>query len=163
MKSIGLLVDLICEAYDNPIFKAHTVKLYSGVEVEETHCNLAVNYVVKNFGFKGLMDPKTLEPYTANKMIEILSTSKCWREVENYTFIQQWVNDGGLAVAGLKGIQHGHVCIIRPGRMTESGKWGMTIPKCCNIGSKQFTSISNGVNYAFDEKPQIWIYENGQQ
>lgn len=162
MKNIGLLVDLICEAYDNPIFKAHTVKLYSGEEIEETHCNMAVNYVVKNFGFKDLMDQKTLEPFNANKIIDILSSSKCWREIDNYNLAQQWANDGGLCVAGLKGAVHGHICIIRPGRVVESGKWGMSMPKCCNIGSKQFTSISNGLNWAFLEKPRMWIYENGQ-
>ena len=70
---------------------------------------------------------------------------------------QDAANNGQLVIAGMKADPHGHVCVVRPGIAGTSGHWvGAVVPKVLNIGETNF--IGKGLNFAFQEIPQIWAW-----
>jgi len=80
-----------------------------------------------------------------------------WQEVDGAT-AQMLANAGSLVIAAQGNPSgHGHVCIVRPGRVTYSGKWLRgDVPKVANVSRPEFCRIDRGANFAFAESPQYY-------
>lgn len=154
MKDLITLIDTICEAYDRPDFLPA-----NGI----THCNEAVAMVADAMGCK------TLSYKTADEIVAYVSTNPDWQETQ-IDKVQDMANQGSFCIAGLDSkalnSQHGHVVVIRPGKLVFSGKWGPT-PRCLNVGAEMFlarakkgplTAMSCGVNEAFQPMPRFWAW-----
>lgn len=94
-------------------------------------------------GFAGLL---------ANEIFEKMVRE--WKKVPP-AWACEFANTGGLAIAAVKGHQHGHVAVVFPGATTiYSGKWKEEAPLVANVGQ---TCGIMGANYAFKEKPSYFI------
>lgn len=155
VRDVLTLIDAVCDVYDRNDFKPNP----DG----STYCNQAVNAIAQTMGCKDF-DGKN-----ANEIVLFISTNPDWSPVlfEN---AQDLANQGSLLVAGLSGPDlndpHGHVVVIRPGRVCQSGKWGPT-PRCVNIGKADFIARAQsgplimmpvGLNDAFIPKPIIYVW-----
>lgn len=154
MKDPIALIDAILDTYD----RADLQPLADGT----TFCNLAVDSVAKAMGYTQLGSK------TADQIVMFLDGSAEWSETP-FAKAQDLANQGSLLIAGLTSTQmgqaHGHVCIIRPGKVVYSGKWGFS-PRCLNIGSENFiarakrgplTNQPAGLNESFRDLPKIWV------
>jgi len=115
---------------------------------ETTYCNLAVQFVVKNFseytGFRNTL---------ANKMIQHMEESADWAEVEP-NVAKLLADDGCIVIAGRRADPHGHVALCIGGRaLVQSGKWGGKWPVVSNVGKRNWIC---GVNYAFSLPPKFY-------
>jgi hypothetical protein len=154
MKDIITLIDTICEAYDRMDFIPA-----DGV----THCNEAVCMVADAMGCKDF------ELKMADQIVSFVAQSQDWQEV-HLSQAQDLANQGSLCIAGLDSkalnSDHGHVVVIRPGKVVYSGKWG-PVPRCLNVGAEMFlarakkgplTGMSCGVNEAFQPLPKFYAW-----
>lgn len=172
------LIDAICVSWDNP---AYYPEFENGV-LRTTHCNSFVNDVAKAVGCDDLHDPITKEPFMADDMIHAMSGSDRWQEIRcagldpgqmviSLRAIQMWANQGFLTIVGATGVNlgqaHGHVAVIRPGRMKSSGKWG-EIPVVANVGREMFIGRGKsgpmkgepvGINEAFISMPRFFSWK----
>ena len=143
------LVDAICEVYDMEDLKPSK---------EYTYCNIAVHFVCKRLGYEGFKN------LVANEIIDKMIESDEWKQIREEN-VQKKVNyDGELIIAGKKDNPHGHVCVIRPGFMIYSNKWKKYVPKCMNVGKKNFIgkigNYNTGVNWAFSQVPDYYMWKN---
>lgn len=156
MKDPILLIDAILDVYDTQGMQL----LPDGT----TFCNLAVGSVCAAFGYVGFTG------MSADQIVGFISNSNDWQQVA-IPESQELANQGSLLIAGLNSSDlkqaHGHVCIIRPGKETYSGKWGKC-PRVLNIGSENFiarakhgplTNQPAGLNEAFVPLPKIWAWK----
>lgn len=154
MKDPILLIDVIADVYDNPKYVS-----VNGT----TFCNLAAEDICHAYGCADF-DSKT-----ADQIYTFLETSANWQE-RKMGDVQILANAGSLvfAVASseMLGQSHGHLCVIRPGRLKDSGKWG-SVPSVCNIGIENFigrarkgplTGLPCGVNESFQPMPRFFVY-----
>lgn len=154
MRDLITLIDVICEAYDRVDLQPR-----DGL----TFCNQAVAMVAD------VMGCKDLDFKTADEIVLFITNNPDWQLVQMEN-IQDMANKGSLCIAGLDSIAlkqaHGHVVVIRPGKLVYSGKWGPT-PRCLQIGAEMFlarakkgplTAMSCGVNEAFQDKPHFWVW-----
>lgn len=141
MKNIAVLMDAICEAYDNGDWKPK-----DGV----TFCNYSVQYVANKFGYARFAGK------LANEMIDILNNDKRWCKL-SANEAAQCAAAGVLVIAARKDTPHGHVCIVRPGTTEFSGHWQENAPKVMNMGKNCF--IDKGANFAFQDKPDYFALE----
>lgn len=139
MKDALRLLDIIHLAYSRPEYAPH-----DGV----TYCNRFVSEIVSSMGFKGL------EGLLANDMIDLISKHDQWTEVAMEK-AQDLCNDGSLIVAGLKDQPHGHVSVCCPGKIKNSGRWGL-VPSVASVGAKNF--IGSGLNWAYSNPPTLWVW-----
>lgn len=148
------LIDAILDVYD----RRDLQPLPDGT----TFCNLAVDSIAKAVGYTQLGSK------TADQIVAFLQESSDWSEIPMVK-AQDMANQGSLLIAGLDSTgldqAHGHVCVIRPGKIVYSGKWGAT-PRCVNIGAENFiarakkgplTNQPAGLNEAFQPLPKIWV------
>lgn len=178
-KNLIKLIDAICVAWDNP---AYYPEFDANGKAIKTHCNRFVNAVAKSIGCNDLHDPETGAPYLADQMIEIISNSSNWHEMRcaglpedlmknALRIIQLSANQGSLLVAAASsaslGAAHGHICIVRPGLMKTSGKWG-DIPVVANCGRENFIGRAKtgpmkgepvGINQAFVSMPRFYCWK----
>lgn len=154
MKDLITLIDSICEAYDRPDFVPAN---------GETHCNQAVSMIAD------IMGCKTLDFKSADEIVTYIAANPDWQEIQ-LSQAQDMANQGSLCIAGLDSKTlndtHGHVVVIRPGKVVYSGKWGPT-PRCLNIGAENFlarakrgplTAMSCGINEAFVPLPKFFVW-----
>lgn len=146
MKNLAVLVDAICEAYDQVWLDDKPFAPKDGV----THCNEAVQYVAKKFGYERFTGK------LANEMIDIINNDKNWVKVAPQEAAER-ACEGRLVLAAQKAVPHGHVCIVRPGTLETSAKWQQKAPKVLNVGKDCF--ISKGANFAFRDKPDYFSLE----
>jgi len=141
MKDVFALLDGIHLAFNRPEYNP---------EHGTTHCNQFVDEVCRTLGFK------ELNGKLANDIVDFLSTHPQWQEIKCEES-QSIANAGGLIVAGLKDekLDHGHVCIICPGKEKPSGRWGL-VPSCASVGIEN--TIGKGINWSFMRIPQFWVY-----
>lgn len=113
-----------------------------------THCNGYVNEVCQMMGWKGF------DGLLANDMIDLMIQSDQWSEtpLEKCQFL---ANQGTLIIAGMKKQDHGHVCVVVPGKDKSSGRWGL-VPSVANVGKDVF--IGKGISWAFSSLPKCWAY-----
>ena len=155
MKDLLTLTDSIFDVYDNQAY----LPLPNGM----TFCNLGVTAIAVAMGCNDFYGK------TADEIITFVETSKNWSPIA-FEAAQDTANNGSLVVAGLDskvlGQAHGHVCVIRPGKVCYSGKWGKT-PRVMNIGAENFvarakkgplTNQPAGLNEAFVEMPKIFVW-----
>ena len=141
MKTLPLLLDAICEVYDNVQYIARN---------GTTYCNQAVNNVAERMGFLGFIG------LNANHMVDLMDKHpEIWKVVDAMVAATK-AEQGCLVIAGLKDEPRGHVAVIRPGNLVVSAKWQTQVPKCINIGISH--TISLGVNYAFEKEPKYYMY-----
>lgn len=146
MKNLAVLMDAIAEAYDMAWVGERQFAPRDGV----THCNEAVQYVAKKFGydrFAGKM---------ANEMVDIANNDRRWVKVSPQEAAER-ACEGRLVIAAQKGEVHGHVCIVRPGTLEGSAKWKTKAPKVMNVGKDCF--IAKGANFAFRDQPDYFSLE----
>lgn len=139
MKNLPLLMDAVCESFNNTSYKPTD---------ENTFCNLAACAVALKMGcneLSGLM---------ANDMIKFMSASKNWSEIP-MDKAQILANQGSLVFATHEGSPHGHICTVMPGNEKFSGRWGK-VPTVMNIGKDVF--IGKGVNWAFADVPRFYAW-----
>jgi len=146
MKNLAVLMDAICEAYDQAWLENKPFAPKDGL----THCNEAVQYVAKKFGYERFAGKM------ANEIVDIVNNDKNWSKVSPQE-AAQCAGEGCLVIAAQKGSPHGHVCVVRPGTLEGSEKWQQKAPKVLNIGKDCF--ISKGANYAFRERPEYFSLE----
>lgn len=156
MKNLIGLFDAICDVYDRSDFRPNA----DG----STHCNQAVHAIASvAFNYNGFRD------MTADQMVDHMALTPDDWNLSSLEQAQDNANNGSLVVAGLRssalGQQHGHIVVIRPGRVCDSGKWG-PVPRCLNIGAHDFiargqngslTGMPVGVNEAFIPKPKFYV------
>lgn len=119
-----------------------------------TFCNLAVQKVCNAF------DIYDFDGMIANEMIDALEKNmlKGWRPCGGEKASEHALI-GGLAIAGKRGGDHGHVAVVWPGSMDYSPNYGKMVPMLANVGEK------NGIismSWAFASKrgePGYWKYQ----
>lgn len=172
------LIDAICVAWDNPRYYP---EFENGV-LTSTHCNGFVCEVAHAVGVDDFFDPLTHQPMMADDIIRVMSHSDRWQEIRvaglppdsmviALKSVQMWANQGYFTIAGATGqalgFAHGHVCVVRPGLMKSSGKWGYC-PAVANVGKEQFIGRAKagvmkgepvGLNEAFIAMPRFWSYK----
>lgn len=172
------LMDAICVSWDNPSYYPE----YENGVLKVTHCNAFVNDVAQAVGCDDFYDPLTHEALMADDIIQRMSGSDRWQELRvaglppdaqriALSSVQMWANQGYLTIAGMSsaalGSAHAHVCIVRPGKMKTSGKWG-EVPVVANVGKENFIGRGKsgpmkgepvGVNEAFIQMPRFFSFK----
>ena len=139
MKDSLSLLDAIHLAFNHPEYQPK-----DGV----THCNQYVNEVCESYGFK------EFNGKLANDICDILEFHPDWSVID-MDRCQDLANGGGLIIAGIKEAKHGHVCVICPGHIKTSGRWGQ-VPSCASVGIEN--TIGKGINWIFGTLPKFWVY-----
>lgn len=155
MRNLFTLIEAVLDTYDRPDLRPKP----DGT----TFCNVAVATVAAAMGCT------QLEGKNADQIVAFLDTDPDWSDVPMEK-AQDMANQGSLLIAGLdsKALSqtHGHVVVIRPGKICYSGKWGAT-PRVLNIGAENFiargqrgvmSNLAAGLNEAFEPVPKIWVW-----
>lgn len=173
------LIDAILSAYDNPAYRP----IIKEGKVVTTFCNMAANDIAQKMGCKDFYFEKEQRALTADEIYLLMhNRPDKWREIpcaslppENrevaFGAIQFQANEGNLIFAAQSSFNlhaaHGHICVIRPGTMKTSGKWGR-VPACMNIGGENFIALGQagvlkgqpvGINEAFRELPRFFAWK----
>lgn len=172
------LIDAICVAWDNPDYYP---EFENGV-LKSTKCNYFVCEVAKEVGCNDFFDQITQHPMMADDIIRHMDASDAWQEIRvaglppdsmaiSLKSVQMWANQGYLTIAAASsaalGSAHAHVCIVRPGKMKTSGKWG-SVPVVANVGKENFIGRAKsgvmkgepvGVNEAFIQMPKFFSWK----
>lgn len=191
MPDFAKYVDAICAAYDNTDY----TPVFDNGKLIKTFCNYAVNEVARAMGCDDFIEPNTSEtplPMDADDICDFLNNNsdsdsqspKPWLEIKidptqpdntkiQMGTIQTWATKGYLTVACAKASElkqdHGHICVVRPGLLKMSGKWG-AVPSVMNVGGENFISLGRsgvmkgrpvGVNEAFQILPRFFVWKNG--
>ncbi len=186
IKDRNELIDAILTAYDNPEYKP----VFQEGKIATTFCNVAANEIAQHMGCDELYDHVKRRPRTADEIYDHMVShsdpknpdSFRWQEIQCVTLqpefrevafsaIQFQANSGNLIFAVQSsynlGAVHGHICVIRPGTMKTSGKWGK-IPACMNIGGENFIALGQngvmkglpvGINEAFKQLPRFFAWK----
>lgn len=158
-KDLPLLVDAICEGWTKSLTGVYGDGTFSSAVDGFTDCNRFVHYVCDRFGYKNFVPLGQRLPMLANSMFRYMeSNGDEWFEVDGAN-AQRLANMGGLVVAAQENLNgHGHVCVVRPGTLTYSGKWlDSEVPKVANVSVPNLCRIDRGANYAFSDKPQYFV------
>lgn len=172
------LIDAICVAWDNPDYYPE----FENGELKTTYCNYFVADVAKAVGCDDFIDPVTGNPLLADEMIRFMAGSDHWQELRvaglapdamavGLRSVQMWANQGYFTVAAASaaslGSKHAHICVVRPGVVKTSGKWG-EVPVVANCGKEQFIGRAKsgpmkgepvGVNEAFIQMPRFFSWK----
>lgn len=186
MRDRNTLIDAILTAYDNQAYKP----VLEDGRIKTTFCNIAANEIALKMGCEDLYDRDKRRPRTADEIYDYFighSDSKnpdsfSWQEIQcaglqpefrevSLSAIQFQANAGNLLFAVQSSYnmsaEHGHICVIRPGTMKISGKWGK-IPACMNIGGENFIALGQngvmkglpvGINEAFKQLPRFFAWK----
>lgn len=126
----------------------------------KTFCNFATDYIASQLGCQMFHDAKK-QPYLANQIIDILSSSPKWQKVSG-TAAWDWAMEGKLALATQKELPHGHVAVLAPAPRVWSNKWQMYCPQVYNVGKADnmntFPPFWIGENFAFADRPVHYVY-----
>lgn len=143
------LEKLCQEAINNSDWKAEKV----GRKLR-TFCNIAVHHISQGLGCIELGGK------LANKQIEYMRfATETWNPCDSEG-AQAFANVGELVIGGkIKIGGHGHIVVIHPGGMIESGKWKKSVPMCCSIGKENGIM---GVNWAFRKEPDYFLWIGGK-
>lgn len=179
VKDRNELIDAILTAYDNPSYRP----VMKDGKIVTTYCNLAANEIAQKMGCNDLFDPKLNRARTADETYDFMvANPDKWQEIEvlslapdlrdeAFAAIQFQANSGSLIYAVQSSYNmkaaHGHICVIRPGVMKTSGKWGK-VPACMNIGGENFIALGQkgvmkgfpvGINEAFQQIPRFFSWK----
>lgn len=157
--NLPLLMDAICEGWTKSLTGPYGDGTYSSADDGFTDCNRFVNYVCEKLGYRKFVPLGQNLPILANAMFEYMCKHPDeWQEVDGLK-AQEYANAGCLVVAALDNkAGHGHVCVVRPGTLTYSGKWlDGEVPKVANVSTPALCRIDRGANYAFREPPLYFV------
>lgn len=140
MSDLFALIDVLCETYDMCWKEDAPLAPKNG----DTFCNVAVRRVAEALNYHGFSSSML-----ANQMIDFMAGSVDWEKIQLGT-AQKMANTGALVIATRKASPHGHIAVVRPGRMAPSGKWGQS-PKGMNVGSDCF--IGKALSWVFPGNP----------
>lgn len=175
------LIDAICVGYDNPDYWP----VFENGVLKTTFCNKFVNDVAQAVGCHDFIDLITHDVLNADDIIRVMESSPNWVKLQihdapqdirenDLKSVQVWANQGFLTIAALRGsilgAEHGHVCIVRPGIMKTSGKWG-EVPVVANVGKEMFIGRAKagvmkgepvGVNESFVPMPKFYSWQGNE-
>lgn len=115
----------------------------------QTHCNGYVNEVCQLYGYKAF------DGLRANDMVDRMYKDSSWA-LTRMEECQDLANEGTLIIAAWKNPNGpGHVCVICPGKIKDSGRWDK-VPSCANVGEEVF--IGKGIGYAFRTLPLFFAW-----
>jgi hypothetical protein len=154
---IPRLMDAICENFSLALNSGPWSPKVNEDMTLTTHCNQFVNGVAKSLSYFSFWPSSSVNPMLANEIFAWVWSSSEWTNIDG-TVAQSHANTGAFVIAVQQDEPHGHVCVIRPGTMTSSGKWNKMVPKCANVGGTVF--LDKGVNYAFGEKEPAYFVLN---
>jgi len=146
MKNRDGLIDAICRTYDKVWIGDKEYAPKDGT----TYCNFASADIAEAMGCMTLRDK------LANEIATMMETSPDWQPVP-MDKAQALANSGSLVFAIARATGHGHICVVRPGLESTSGKWGVRVPAVMNIGKDCF--IGKGVNWAFQSPPDFYVWK----
>ena len=145
-KNIPLLANLAYVAYnrglpDDPIHDFVPIQNSDGTWT--THCNQAMQYILAGMGYD------EMDGMDADEMVTFMSDPKNgWIEPAGDVVAQAHANDGVIVLSGWSNVAgHGHVNLILPGILEQSGTLGRKVPKVCNIGKDVF--FGKRISYAY--------------
>lgn len=157
--NLPLLVDAWSEAYQKSLTGPYGDGTFSSADDGLTDCNRAFNYCCEKVGYKKFVPLGQNLPILANDMYRYMGDHpEEWLEVDGAD-AQAYANAGCLVAAAQENkAGHGHVCIVRPGVLTYSGKWlSAEVPKVANVSTPSLCRIDRGANYAFRDEPQYYV------
>jgi len=111
----------------------------------QTFCNFAIQLIGE-----GYFGTDSLNGLNANQIHDKIS--KEWRKV-NAEDAANFAKSS-FVIASQKGEAHGHVATVLPLPLVSSGKWGVKVPQCANVGK---TNGIMGVNFAFATEPEYFV------
>lgn len=150
------LLDAILEGWTKCLIGDYGDGTFSAAVDGATDCNRFVDFVAQKIGYTKFVPEGQRLPILANQMVDyMVEHSEEWWELSGLV-AQQFANKGVFIIAGWKNPAggHGHVCVVRPGKLTTSAKWGgIAVPMVANVSEPKLCRIDRGANYAFGEQP----------
>ncbi len=121
-----------------------------------TFCNENAFHVAQSLVLNLFWNEKENRVMLANEMYDYMdSTPVRFSKFTDHLAAWDIANKGYLVYAAQQGEAHGHICPIYPNQSLEtSGKWGVQVPVCSNVGAKNAVF---GVNYAFADPPTYYM------
>lgn len=154
MNNIVRLMESVYSAYNN----ATPGKEWAPAADGRTFCNEAVNHVAVLNGYILFARPTKDRPTgaaLANHIYEMLANPKNgWLAVTGEV-AQAHANEGDLVIAAQQSNGHGHVCVVIPGEMEDSGSWAKKAPKVLNVGKSVF--VGKRASHAFSSEPEFFV------
>lgn len=156
-KNIITLLDALQTGYNNALPDPITNKrgpwqpvLDDAGHVLETFCNYFTSSVAQAFAYQKIFGK------SANDIYDFVSApANGWTKIDG-TIAQSHANDGCLVIAAWKNpTGHGHVNVICPGVMQQSGSYGHAAPKCVNVGRDVF--FGRRISFAFKIEPDYFV------
>lgn len=120
----------------------------------KTFCNIGTYYILDELGYGHyFFDTQAKMPKLANEMN--LTLKRHFKKLELNNLSSDYLESGNIFIASIYNAPHGHIAIIYPTKTKVfSFKWNTSVPLCANIGKENGII---GLNYAFDEKPDIFL------
>jgi len=166
MRSIGMLMDAVWEAYNMAIplgdhrGRHNVFEPFFADGRWYTKCNEGFNLICRRMGYEKFDRRETEHPtdaQLANFMYAAMNNPDGdWRQIDA-VMAQHMANAGCLVAAADANVgRPGHVCVVVPGETEHSGSFGYAVPKVMNIGKDVF--IGKKVSYAFpsSDKPDYF-------
>lgn len=121
----------------------------------KTFCNFSINHVCNEVNYTKFNAGINL-PVSANTMVKTMSDpTGDWMTVAG-DVAQYHANQGALVIAGQSNPQgHGHVCVVIPGELKDSGHFVKKVPVVMNVGKDVF--IGKPVSFAFQLEPTYFV------
>lgn len=106
-------------------------------------CNQFVQYVCNGMGYTNF------QGMDANQMFAYMSDpANGWIAISDEAVVQAHANDGVIVLAAHATLgSHGHVNLILPGILEQSGSFNKRVPACANIGKDVF--YGKKISFAF--------------
>lgn len=123
-----------------------------------TFCNFAVNSILTDMGYTKF-NAGVNQPISANAMVKSMSDpSGDWMIISG-DVAQHHANSGAIVIAGqLNVLGHGHVCIVIPGELKDSGNYVKKVPVVMNVGKDVF--IGKPVSFSFQMEPSYFVLKS---
>jgi hypothetical protein len=149
MSKIVQLISSVMQAYNLALPKADGSPGIYQPNNGVTFCNEAVQYVCNLMGYN------LLNGMMANQIYDFIADPiNKWMSISGEV-AQFHANNGAVVLAAQKENVHGHVNIIIPGVLEQSGSWGKLAPICMNVGASVF--IGKRASWAFQTEPSFFV------
>ena len=107
---------------------------------------------------------------SASGIINFVSESADWTDLGNannqeaLSKAQEAANAGKATLAILMEKPQGHVVVILPGKLTPSGKWGVSVPNSASffLNVPKLSYVGKPLSYAFKESANVEIFSRNK-
>ncbi len=135
-------------------------------ENPRTACNIFVGEAMQSiFNLHDFDDPKVSGEFmSADEIADKVAISSEWQPVGNaddqdaLRIAQQLANDGQPVIA----VGHGHVVLIKPGDLQESGSWEMQVPNSAGMSlddpKRTYSDGRLSRSWRSEDTPEVQIY-----